>query len=82
MAKGKKTGGRNKGTPNKITKDVREAILGAFDEVGGQAYLAKVANDIPQVFCTLLGKVLPTQITGDPDNPLQVVERRIVDPSD
>jgi hypothetical protein len=30
MAKGYKTGGRRKGTPNKLTRDLREMILGAL----------------------------------------------------
>jgi hypothetical protein len=63
MAKGTKTGGRKKGIPNKVTH--------AFDQVGGVEYLTMVARTHPQVFCALLGKVLPTQITGadgDPKN--------------
>ena len=64
MAKGEKTGGRQKGTPNKITADIKGAILGAFGKVGGEDYLARVAIEHPQVFCALLGKVLPIQVEG------------------
>lgn len=64
MAIGKKTGGRTKGTPNKTTAQVKEAILRAFDKVGGAAYLEKVATEDPKTFCTLLGRVLPTEITA------------------
>jgi len=64
-AKRAKTGGRKAGTPNKVTADIKAAIVGAFEKAGGEAYLEKVARDNPQVFCALLGKVLPTQITGD-----------------
>jgi hypothetical protein len=32
---GERRGGRQKGTPNKLTKDVKEAILGAAEEIGG-----------------------------------------------
>ena len=31
MAKGKKTGGRKKGTPNTVTKEVRELIKGVLE---------------------------------------------------
>ena len=66
MARGRKTGGGSrKGRPNKVTADLKAAILNAFDEVGGVSYLARVAREHPQVFCTLLGKVLPTQINGN-----------------
>lgn len=65
MAIGKKTGGRKKGTPNKINADVKAAILAAFDKVGGPKYLETVAKEDPKTFCALLGKVLPLQISGD-----------------
>jgi len=66
MAKGPGAGpGRPKGSPNKITSDIRTAIMSAFSEVGGQAYLVKVAHEDPKTFCTLLGKVLPMQVTGE-----------------
>lgn len=67
--RGQKTGGRQKGTPNQVTADLKSAILGALNAVGGQAYLQKVAKEQPQVFCALLGKVLPTTLAGDKDNP-------------
>jgi hypothetical protein len=39
-------------------------ILGALNDAGGQKYLLKQANKSPAAFMTLIGKVLPTQITG------------------
>ena len=65
MAKGRKTGGRRAGTPNKIGAEVRAAILDAFVQVGGSSYLVRVANEHPAVFCALLGKILPTEIAAD-----------------
>ena len=70
MAKGRKTGGRVKGTPNKTTTALKEAILAALDTVGGQAYLERVAEEDPKTFCTLLGKVLPMQVSGDGGGPI------------
>ena len=72
MAKGYKTGGRQPGTPNKITTAVRDAILNAFQEVGGESYLTSVAKDDPRTFCTLLGKVLPTQISNEVPTKLEI----------
>lgn len=72
MAVGKKTGGRTKGTPNKTTAAVKEAILEAFKQAGGTAYLLKVAEEDPKTFCALLGKVLPTEIAGEVDVGLTV----------
>ena len=70
MAKPKgapKTGGRKKGVPNKVTADVRHAINEAFDRAGGVDYLVNLAASDARTFCTLLGKIIPTQIAGDED---------------
>ena len=80
-----KTGGRQAGTPNKVTKQLKELILGALDGVGGQAYLERQAEENPGPFLTLLGKVLPTTLSGDTDNPLKIYQQVayvIVDPKD
>src|SRR4051794_32839625 len=50
-------------------------ILGALDDVGGQAYLMRQAEENPTAFLTLIGKVLPTTLAGDPANPLRVTSR-------
>lgn len=62
MALGRKTGGRKRGTPNKLTADIKAAIETAFHQVGGPDYLIGVAGTDPAVFCGLLGKILPTQL--------------------
>ena len=72
MAKGYKTGGRRKGTPNKLTRDLREMILGALADVGGRDYLAAQAETNPSAFLSLLGKLVPTEITGRDDGPIEV----------
>ena len=41
-----KTGGRKKGVTNKTTKAVKEMILAALDEVGGQEYLNVTTSGI------------------------------------
>lgn len=73
---GSKTGGRKKGTPNKTTALLKDAILLAAELAGGSkglvGYLTMQASANPGPFLTLLGKVLPTQISGDPDNPIVV----------
>ena len=65
-----KTGGRQKGTPNKINAGLKEMILGALDEAGGVKYLVAQAHDKPQAFLALVGRVLPMTIAGDPNAPL------------
>lgn len=84
MAAGRKTGGRQKGTPNKTTALLKDAILKAAEQAGGEGgmvgYLTLQATENPGPFMSLLGKVLPMQIAGDDDGgPLKVVIQRYAD---
>ena len=64
--------GRKKGVPNKVTADIKAMVLGALDRAGGEEYMLDQAKSNPNAFLTLVGKVLPTQITGPNDGPVQV----------
>lgn len=68
--KRQKTGGRTKGTPNKINAELKEMILGALGDAGGRQYLYTQAKDNPTAFLSLVGKVLPMTVQGDAQNPL------------
>lgn len=57
--------GRGKGTPNHLTKDVRQMIAGALDAVGGMEYLAARAVDQPVAFMALVGRTIPKEIRMD-----------------
>jgi hypothetical protein len=73
---GKRPGaGRPKGALNGDGADIRAMVIGALDKVGGLDYLAARAIDSPAAFLTLVGKVLPLQLQGDPDHPVQFVIR-------
>jgi hypothetical protein len=65
--KGQKTGGRVAGTPNKVTKAVRDLVVEALHEVGGKEWLIKLAKDDPKTFCGLIGRVIPLQVDGSLD---------------
>ena len=85
MALGHKTGGRKAGTPNKTTALLKDAILKAATDAGNgdlAQYLRGQAQENPAAFMALLGKVLPLQMTGDPDNPLvlETVGIKIISP--
>lgn len=58
------TGGSRKGIPNKSTALLKDMILKALDGAGGVAYLQRQADENPGPFLTLVGKVLPLQVTG------------------
>lgn len=77
-------GGSRKGIPNKNTKALKDMILQALDDLGGVEYLVGLAKETPTAFATLLGKVLPTQVTQEPGDTFKVeqITRRIVDASE
>lgn len=60
--------GRPKGSPNKTTALLKDAILKAAEQAGGGeglvGYLEHQAKLNPGPFMSLLGKVLPMQVTG------------------
>lgn len=62
MAKGKKTGGRKAGTPNKMTAKAKEAFAMAFNEVGGIEALIAWAQKNPTEFYKLYAKLIPTDM--------------------
>lgn len=72
--------GRAKGTPNKTTALLKDAILAAAELAGGEdtesskggliGYLKAQAVANPGPFMALLGKVLPTQLTGKDGGPI------------
>ena len=69
--------GRQKGELNKFTRTVKEAILAAFDEVGGAEYLAAQARENPVAFMGLLAKILPTQIDlKSKGEPIKIIVER------
>lgn len=73
-----KTGGREAGTPNKLTRDVRDMVLAALDKAGGTDYLLIQAHDNPKAFMALLGRIIPLQVTGKDGKDL--IPERAADP--
>jgi hypothetical protein len=67
--------GRPKGSLNRDSADIRNMVMRALDMVGGCDYLAARAIDTPAAFMALVGKVLPLQVAGDPNNPISYVLR-------
>jgi len=96
MAKGVKTGGRQKGVPNKATKTAREAIAAMMELAAPKmaGWLEQVAAEDPAKAFDLalkaaeyhIPKLARTEHVGENGGPVQhsVVERRIVrpDPAD
>lgn len=79
LAKGRaKSGGRRKGTPNKTTSVIKDALIAAAEAVGADGngaggltgYLTSLATVEPRAFASLLGRVIPLQVSGPNGEPL------------
>ncbi len=78
--KGKpKTGGRQKGSVNKSTALLKDAILLAAERAGDKegmvGYLTTLAKEHPAAFTTLLGKMLTIQaamVSPEDDEPIAI----------
>lgn len=77
--------GRVKGTPNKTTALLKDAIIKAAEATGDMGrdglvgYCTFLAREEPKAFSVLLGKVLPMQVVGDASNPVVMITRRVID---
>lgn len=67
MTVGHKTGGRVKGTPNKLTITAKQAFQFAFDKIGGGEALGEWANRNKTDFYKIYGRLIPTDVTIDPE---------------
>jgi hypothetical protein len=70
-----KTGGREKGTPNKSTSAIKEAMLAVFEELqaragGDNAHFLALAQGNSTDFYKLTSKLLPLQVTGEDGGPV------------
>ncbi|WP_198352359.1 hypothetical protein [Sphingomonas sp. MA1305] len=80
MARGKKTGGRVAGTPNKTTASMKAAIQSVYDKLqeasgGDHGHFLAWAQGEPTEFYKLASKLLPIQVAGDEENPIRHVMR-------
>ena len=80
--KGKKTGGRTKGTPNKTTTVVKDAIQLAAEGLGGWQRMMAWAKEDPaneRVFWgQVYPKLLPLQVTGEDGKAIPVAVNFVI----
>jgi hypothetical protein len=90
-------GGRKKGIPNRTTSVLKQAIIAAAEATGSDGngtdglvgYLQMIAEKHPKEMVFLLSRVLPLQVSADPEMPTVVfrsaaevrleIERRGID---
>ena len=78
--------GRPRGSPNKSTALLKDAILEAAHQAGDKAgmtgYLLRQANENPVAFMGLMGKVLPLQVVADITQRVAIVTETVMTPSE
>ena len=82
----KRNPGRPKGSANKVTVALKEAILQAGENVGGEkglvGYLERLAVENSSAYAGLLAKILPHQLAASADSHgggrTEIVFRRII----
>lgn len=58
--------GRKPGTPNKMSRTVKENVIEVFTKLGGVEHMAQWATENPTQFYNIYAKLMPTQqeVTG------------------
>lgn len=77
--------GRPKGRPNKVTALLKEAIIEAAEAEGRDGagkdgllgYCRRLATEEPRAYATLLGKVLPMQVSAEEGSGAEIVFKTI-----
>jgi hypothetical protein len=59
---GERRGGRKKGTPNKLTSTFREAVLVAYEGIGGHEAFKLWAKNTQTEFYKIAARLIPTEI--------------------
>jgi len=71
-------GGRAKGTPNKVTRSVKDAIAYAAEGLGGAdrliAWAKEDAANERAFWSNIYPKLLPLTLAGDANNPIAITE--------
>ena len=62
--RGHKTGGRQIGTPNKVTSVFKDAVRTVYDDIGGNKSFAAWAKENPTEFYRIAARLIPTEMAS------------------
>src|SRR5215475_8673140 len=71
-----KVGGRRKGTPNRLTGTFREAVLLAYEIIGGHEAFSKWAAENPTEFYRIAARLIPTEVKCSDGEGLTIIVDR------
>ena len=72
-ARGYKTGGRQRGTPNNITRALKDAVQTAYGAIGGDSAFATWAKANPTEFYKIAARLIPQEMRHSDDGGQLVV---------
>jgi len=61
---GQKTGGRQVGTPNKVTAIFKDAVRTVYEDIGGHEAFAAWAKENPTEFYRIAARLIPTEMAS------------------
>jgi len=75
-------GGRQRGTPNRITTAFKDAVRFVYDDIGGHSAFAAWARENPTEFYKIAARLIPSEVNVKADNTLTVIVDRGVGSAD
>lgn len=76
MAQGQKTGGRQKGVPNRVTTEFKTAVRIVYESIGGHAAFAQWAKANQGDFYKIAARLIPTEVNVREENRQTVIIQR------
>lgn len=73
----RKVAGRTKGTPNRLTGAFRDAVLLAYENIGGHEAFSKWAAENPTEFYRIAARLIPTELRGAEGEKVTVIVTRL-----
>ncbi len=70
--RGQKTGGRQVGTPNKVTTIFKDAVRTVYENIGGHTAFAAWAKEHPTDFYKIAARLIPTKTASKQDTNLTI----------
>ena len=62
--RGQKAGGRQVGTPNKVTAIFKDAVRTVYEDIGGNTAFAAWAKENPTEFYRIAARLIPTEMAS------------------
>jgi len=73
--RGQKTGGRQVGTPNKVTAIFKDAVRTVYEDIGGNEAFAAWAKENPTEFYRIAARLIPTEMASQGTNLNVIINR-------